>query len=203
MSRLTIVAVALALVIASAGGAVAGSLITSAQIKDGTIATVDLHSGAVTSGKIKNGTVTGTDVNEGTLATVPSAVSLQGKRIVEGTKVYTGSVNLLNIAGLQVGAYGLVDEVGVCEPQISVSTSVSGASVLIVRQGGSDGSNNPPTLYFKRALSPGSWSRIDGIQTVGTASINYTVGGRVVHAEVSWYPKLDGTCFSYVSAYGG
>lgn len=203
MSRLTIAAVAAALVLASAGGAVGATVITSAQIKDGTIRAVDLANGAVNGIKVENGSLTGADIEESSLGPVPSAASLEGKRIVEGRKVYTGSTNLLSFGGLVVGSYGLVDPVGVCEPQISVTTSVPGASALIVRQGGGDGSTNARTLYFERSMSVGTWRRIDGINTVGTASIHFAVGDKVVEANVSWYPLTDGSCLAFVSAYGG
>ena len=50
--------------VAGAGGAVAGSLITSADIKDKTIKKVDLAKNAVVTKKVKNGTLKLKDLNE-------------------------------------------------------------------------------------------------------------------------------------------
>jgi|GEM_PF-6559151 len=51
-----------ALLVGSAGTAVAAGLITSAQIKNGTIQNVDIRNNTITGKKIRNGTVTGADV---------------------------------------------------------------------------------------------------------------------------------------------
>ena len=60
---LVVSATALAL-IAGGGGAVAASLITSADIKDKTIQTVDLHKNAVTSPKVKDRSLKMADLNQ-------------------------------------------------------------------------------------------------------------------------------------------
>ncbi|MGZ4487976.1 MAG: collagen-like triple helix repeat-containing protein [Nocardioides sp.] len=59
-ARATLVASALAvtLVVAGTSGAVAGRLVTSSTIKDGTIQTVDLHDDSVTNDKLAPGSVT-------------------------------------------------------------------------------------------------------------------------------------------------
>ena len=61
---LTLVACASILAIAAGGGAVAGSLITSADIKDKTIKKVDLAKNAVVTKKVKNGTLKLKDLNQ-------------------------------------------------------------------------------------------------------------------------------------------
>jgi hypothetical protein len=62
-SRAVSVAVAVgALMLCATTGAVAGSLITSADIKDHTIQSVDLHSGAVDSRVVANGTLRSSDL---------------------------------------------------------------------------------------------------------------------------------------------
>jgi hypothetical protein len=61
-SALAVAAAAALFLAAGAGGAVAGSLITSAQIKNGTIQGIDVKAGALLGSDLKNGTVRGADV---------------------------------------------------------------------------------------------------------------------------------------------
>jgi hypothetical protein len=72
------VASTLALVVALGGtGAYAASLakdsVTSKQIKDGAVKSVDLGAASVTGAKVKDGSLTGGDVDESTLGKVPAA----------------------------------------------------------------------------------------------------------------------------------
>lgn len=60
-------AVVAAVLAAGTGGAVAGRLVTSAQIKDNTVASVDLKDGSATGADVKNGSLTGADVKNGSL----------------------------------------------------------------------------------------------------------------------------------------
>ncbi|HWU23617.1 MAG TPA: hypothetical protein VN088_18915 [Nocardioides sp.] len=55
--------VAALIVLASTTGAIAGSLITGAQIKDGTITSADIHNGTVTSADIHDGTIGTVDIS--------------------------------------------------------------------------------------------------------------------------------------------
>jgi hypothetical protein len=61
---LAVVAAATVLALAAGGGAVAGSLITSKDIKDKTITGADLHKNAVKTQKVKNGTLKIQDLNK-------------------------------------------------------------------------------------------------------------------------------------------
>jgi hypothetical protein len=68
--------VALAALVTSAGGTVtAAALITSANIKNNTIRTVDVRNGTIKGIDVKNNSLTGTDVKESTLGQVPSAAN--------------------------------------------------------------------------------------------------------------------------------
>ena len=59
-----VVSAAVLALVAGGGGAVAAALITSADIKDKTIQTVDLHKDAVTSPKVKDCTLKMADLNQ-------------------------------------------------------------------------------------------------------------------------------------------
>jgi hypothetical protein len=113
----TAIAVALAFVAGGATVTTAQSLVTGADIKDGSIKTADLANGAVNSAKIADGQVktadlangavnsakiadgqvkaadvannslTGTDINEGSLGQVPSAGKVDGKDANQLTRV--------------------------------------------------------------------------------------------------------------------
>jgi len=61
------------LVVAMAASATAATLITSAQIKDNTIASVDIHDGTVKSVDLANGGVAGIDVKDSSIASVDIA----------------------------------------------------------------------------------------------------------------------------------
>ena len=61
---LAVVAAATVLALAAGGGAVAGSLITSKDIKDKTITSADLHKNSVKTQKVKDGTLKIQDLNK-------------------------------------------------------------------------------------------------------------------------------------------
>lgn len=64
---LTVVGAATALVLFGGGSAVAGSLITSARIKDNTIQSIDVHNGTLGGIDVRDGSLTGADVKAGSL----------------------------------------------------------------------------------------------------------------------------------------
>lgn len=64
----TIAVPTIAAVVVAGGAATAGSLITSAQIRNGAVHTVDIHNGAVTGPKIADGTITTKDLSPAALA---------------------------------------------------------------------------------------------------------------------------------------
>jgi hypothetical protein len=63
----TVVAGAVVLAVFGGGTAVAGSLITSAKIKDNTILSKDVHNGTLKSVDVKDGSLNGADVQDGSL----------------------------------------------------------------------------------------------------------------------------------------
>lgn len=60
-------AVALVAVVAAAGGATAGTLITGDRIKDGTVTSVDVRRDTLTSRDFRDGRLAGTDVADGSV----------------------------------------------------------------------------------------------------------------------------------------
>lgn len=64
---LLVVSVVGALLLGTAGGAVGASLVTSAQIKNGTIRAVDIRTSTITGAKIKNSTLTSSDIKNRTI----------------------------------------------------------------------------------------------------------------------------------------
>ena len=98
---LTLVACASILAIAAGGGAVAGSLITSADIKDKTIKKVDLAKNAVVTKKVKDGTLKLKDLDKATQDAIaqggpqgpagpPGATGPQGPKGDAGSATYLG-----------------------------------------------------------------------------------------------------------------
>ena len=67
----TVVAAALVLAVATTGGAVAGGLITSKQIKNNTIKSIDVRDGNLTGADVKDGGLTSADLAAGTIPAVP------------------------------------------------------------------------------------------------------------------------------------
>lgn len=66
-TAVTVVSAAAVISLVGAGGAVAGGLITSAQIKDNTILSRDVHDGTLTGADVHDGSLTGADVRDGSL----------------------------------------------------------------------------------------------------------------------------------------
>jgi hypothetical protein len=64
----TVVAAAVVLTIATTGGAVAGGLITSKQIKNDTIKSVDVKDGSLTGTDVADGSLGGTDLADGSVS---------------------------------------------------------------------------------------------------------------------------------------
>lgn len=69
----TVVAAAVVIAVASTGGAVAGGLITSKQIKNNTIKSIDVRDGSLTGTDIADGSIKGADVGDGSLGTADLA----------------------------------------------------------------------------------------------------------------------------------
>ena len=63
----TVVAAAAVLAVATTGGAVAGGLITSKQIKNNTIKSIDVRDGNLTGTDIADGSVKGADIGDGSV----------------------------------------------------------------------------------------------------------------------------------------
>src|SRR5690554_6375208 len=75
-----------ALLIGTTGGAVAAGLLTSTQIKNGTIKAVDIKNNTITGKKIRNGSVTSKDVKNGSLkASDVKKSSLTGALVNDGS----------------------------------------------------------------------------------------------------------------------
>ena len=82
----TVVAGAALLAVFGGGSAVAGSLITSAQIKDNTIRSADVLNGGLRGVDVKDGSLRGVDVADGSLRSADIADgAVQGADIADGT----------------------------------------------------------------------------------------------------------------------
>ncbi|RNM14257.1 hypothetical protein [Nocardioides pocheonensis] len=95
----TVVAAAVVIAVASTGGAVAGGLITSKQIKNNTIKSIDVRDGNLTGTDIADGSVKGADVGDGSLATADLADGA-----VTNGKLASSSVNAAKLANGAVTA---------------------------------------------------------------------------------------------------
>jgi len=90
----TVVAAAVVIAVASTGGAVAGGLITSKQIKNNTIKSIDVRDGNLTGTDIADGSLGGADVTDGSL----SGADLAGGAVT-GATVQDGSLTGSDING--------------------------------------------------------------------------------------------------------
>jgi hypothetical protein len=77
----------LALFVALGGSATSAVLITSADIRNGTIRGIDVRNGALGGLDVRNNSIRGADVREGTLAKVPNANRLDG---LDSTRFFPG-----------------------------------------------------------------------------------------------------------------
>jgi hypothetical protein len=96
----TLVAAAVVLAVATTGGAVAGGLITSKQIKNNTIKSKDVRDGALKGVDITNGSLSGADLAPGVLSSA-ATLTLSSGMTVRGT-IGERQNNLL--AGQEIGA---------------------------------------------------------------------------------------------------
>jgi hypothetical protein len=99
----TVVAAAVVLTIATTGGAVAGGLITSKQIKNNTIKSIDVRDGNLTGADLADGSVSGADVGDGSLGSADIADGSVGKADLAGaaqgyTNVVTKIVTAAGVA---------------------------------------------------------------------------------------------------------
>jgi hypothetical protein len=89
----TVVAGAVVIAIASTGGAVAGGLITSKQIKNNTIKSIDVRDGNLTGTDIADGSISGADVADGSVGAADIADGSVGKaKIAAAAQGYTNIV---------------------------------------------------------------------------------------------------------------
>ena len=89
----TVVAAAVVLTIATTGGAVAGGLITSKQIKNNTIKSIDVHDGSLTGADVADGSLGGADIGDGSLGSADIADGAIGKaKIAAAAQGYTNIV---------------------------------------------------------------------------------------------------------------
>lgn len=113
-----------ALLIGTAGGAVGASLVTSAQIKNGTIRAVDIRNNTITGAKIKTGTLTSSDIKNRTIlakdvkkGALTSALvkdgSLRGADLaaetLTGEHIVDGSVTGADLAADALARWAVVD----------------------------------------------------------------------------------------------
>jgi hypothetical protein len=89
----TVVAAAIVLTIATTGGAVAGGLITSKQIKNNTIKSIDVRNGTLTGVDVADGSLGGADIADGSVGSADIADGSVGKaKIAAAAQGYTNVV---------------------------------------------------------------------------------------------------------------
>lgn len=84
-SRGTIAMIALvvaASLVSATGGAVAGGMIGTAQIKDGAVTTKKIRYGAVTGPKLRGNAITSSKIKNGSVRTADLAVSARGSKVI-------------------------------------------------------------------------------------------------------------------------
>ncbi|RNL77432.1 hypothetical protein [Nocardioides marmorisolisilvae] len=139
----TVVAGAAVLAVFGGGTAVAGSLITSAQIKDSTIVGADVKNSGLTGSDVKNSSLTGSDVK---------ANSLTGYDIKNGS-LNNADINVFNVSVESDGdvAYSsggiTVDHFTEGGYRIKFPRSVQSCSVVV--------SQASPTNYFPTYVNMG------------------------------------------------
>jgi hypothetical protein len=87
-------AAAAVVAVSAGGGAVAQTLITGQQIKDGTVTGADLKNGTIRSADVGDGSVTGTDVKNGSIASADVAGGYYTKAEIDARFQTSGSINL-------------------------------------------------------------------------------------------------------------
>ena len=115
----TVVAAAVVIAVASNGGAVAGGLITSKQIKNNTIKSIDVRDGNLTGTAVADGSISGPDVADG---------SISSADIADGS-VTGGDVADSSLTGNDVQDFSLSNQdVGVLWAQINSNGTVANSS---------------------------------------------------------------------------
>jgi hypothetical protein len=89
----TVVAAAVVISFVGAGGAVAGGLITSKQIKNNTIKSIDVRDGSLTGADVADGSIGGADITDGSVGNADIANGAIGKaKIASAAQGYTSVV---------------------------------------------------------------------------------------------------------------
>lgn len=113
---LLVVSVVGALLIGTAGGAVGASLVTSAQIKNGTIRAVDIRNNTITGAKIKKNTVASSDIKNRTIL----AKDIK-KGVLTGALVKDGSLRGADLAAETLTGEHIIDgSVGAADLAVEV-----------------------------------------------------------------------------------
>jgi hypothetical protein len=187
----------LALVVALGGTSYAAAQITTAQIKNGTIRTADLHGNAVKSGKVKNGSLKALDFAAGELPAGPQGPQgPQGDPGPQGPQGPSGSDAIPRIAfAPMAGAFATTNTAYVTIPALTVNASVPvGGGRLLATFSGETVCSGPTGYCTLRIL-------VDGVEmnpVVGTDFAfdstdngNETVGSWEAHS-IQRYTELLG-----------
>jgi len=142
---LALVASAVILTLAASGGAVAGSLVTSADIKDGTIKKEDLHKNAVDTHTVKDGTLRLEDMGEKARDAIATGQGPQGPQGPKGEPGVSGayfSVAYYNAGDTNQSAIATV----ACKAQ--TDTAISGGVQVLGLDAGANERNVPVSSSF-------------------------------------------------------
>jgi hypothetical protein len=108
----TVIAGALVISVVGAGGAVAGGLITSKQIKNNTIKSIDVRNGSLTGTDVADGSLTGADIGDGSVGNADIADGAIGKAKIAAaaqgyTSIVTKSVVVASVANGSASTRGV------------------------------------------------------------------------------------------------
>jgi hypothetical protein len=163
--------------LAGGGGAIAASLITSADIKDKTIKKVDLAKNAVETQKVKDGTLKLADLNKKANDAIATGVGPQGPQGPKGDKGDAGvtgayfSVAFYNAGNTNAGAIATV----ACKAQ--TDSAISGGVQVLGLDEDANSRNTPVSSSFPGRMDFAATppapkpNRLDGwiVQFGGTA----------------------------------
>lgn len=190
----------MALFVALAGSATAAVLVTSTNIKNGTIRGIDVRNGGLSGLDVRNGSVTGADVNEASLAQVPSAANAVNAGTLDGLDGLDAEALEITCASAIGGGPNPSSTVQFFGAQASVTVTRPQQRVLVVASsafGTSGLSANALNLFICYQQPPGPLTPVGngilGLQlppnTASTMGLN-----KIIELPVSPDPYVVGMC---------
>lgn len=175
---LLVVSVVGALLLGTTGGAVGASLITSAQIKNGTIRGVDIRNNTITGAKIKKGTISSSDIKDRTIVAKDVKKSSLTGELVKNRSLRGADVAKETLTGAHIldGSLTLAD----LAPELQTHWAVVNSDGTLARGTQGATSSRPGTGIF-RVTFPVDVNECAFSATLGNA-VDGTPGSGVVTA---------------------